>query len=165
MKEFIVVTNNEGMTSETLSPDNQELRISMEAELGNPKNASIVVQCHILEGYRPVMAEEKEKYPKPDCALWWNDEHNKFDTVDKFNWGEQSKYFVPVDFKFEAPKKELTNEDAKNHPLVRAWNGNHQNEITGELIGVGTDRHNKYALLDSSRRIFIREHAELITEK
>ena len=74
-----------------------------------PPQAAAVVQLYLLEGYRPVTPEEKDKYSKPHCAKYWSVLERRFEDADSGNyWEHDSDYFVPVGFKFK--REDISNE-------------------------------------------------------
>ena len=105
MKEFIVVTGEYGGSNESI-----EVIKYVKSNL----NSSIIVQCHVLEGYRPVTEEEMKKYPKPECVISWNG--GNFGSVGPGSWVDYP-YFVPNDFKFE----ELKTDEKKKMKLIKYY--------------------------------------------
>ena len=100
--------------------------------LNEQNKSSIVVQCHVLEGYRPITDTEMYKYEAPSEAMYFYDQCYK--PYRSSVWITNAPSFIPIDFEFEQ-KKELTDEDAKLRPMVRAWqSGYKEHSRKGVLI-------------------------------
>ena len=123
-------------------------------------NSSAIIQCHVLEGYRPVTEEEKMAYEKPLCAKCW--ENRKFyDVADTGEWAGVP-YFVPIDFKFESKNRVLTDEDAKKRPAVIAWDYHEKNADFGILLAVINGYDKAYVIKDNLGCVDVYRHCELI---
>ena len=142
-KTFVCVTDAQGVTVSDLSPDKVRLSGRFNAKLGYPRNASIVVRCDVLEGYRPVTEEEIRAYTKPENTVVFGAGTSVFYSEQASpDWVDSRLYFVPSNFEFEPsdddpPRPVPTDEDAKRRAKVKCWTTEPDvEEFEGELVAV-----------------------------
>ena len=90
----------------------------------------------IKEGYRPVTEEEKEKYLKPECAMFYF-EKNYICVLDNKQWPD-SFYIIPEDFNFEPVYRDVIDEDVGEMVMVKNFPNKEWQKR--EFIGIMADK-------------------------
>ena len=101
---FTCVTNAEGYTGgKRNGADGIALSCDMEDALDLEEGDIVKVTCAVLKGHRRVMSWERDRYPKPECAKYYDEGANSFEESDgSGTWGPTEEYYVPESFQFKA---------------------------------------------------------------
>ena len=102
-KVFTCVADAHGHTGGRRSgADGVALSCDMEDVLDLEEGDIVKVSCSVLSGHRPVMSWERDRYPKPECAKYYDSGANSFEESDgSCMWGSTLEYYVPESFRFE----------------------------------------------------------------
>ena len=163
MKEFTCRTNSEGYT--VSNKESYCLPSELDEKFGRPQNAIIKCKYEILEGYREVTQEEKEKYQKQKGVKYWSNNVERFLSISNTGeWNKNVDYYIPINFKFKGKKltRELTDEDAIKRPKVLAWDYKDQEKTEGILMGIADIGRYKYYIKRKNGTINYYESCELI---